>query len=130
MTLREARTQRMASARAERKEAILKFLDVVQQAEGFQESVYVAGAPLDKEQAGKLMHQIWLAQKHMDLVCSLPVRDSALEFARTLNGCEPAGDRTVSVDSSGPSWRLMTLARLLSHVRRQPAGRIRLVAWR
>jgi hypothetical protein len=84
-TVRQAQAERSALMRTERKEAIVRFLEIVQQVERFEENLYITGAGRDGPQAAELTHKLWLAQKYIDLICSAQLREPTLRFAGALN---------------------------------------------
>lgn len=74
----------LVAQRAERKEAILAFLEVCQRVERAAERRFQEG---DRyiEGSAELTHQMWFHQKVLDLVSSPQVRESALRFSQRLN---------------------------------------------
>jgi hypothetical protein len=81
---RQARAERAAARRAERKEAIVRFLDVAQDVEKLAEDIY-NGFTDRKAADGRLTHQLWLAQKIVDLMCSEQLRKPTFEFTQLLH---------------------------------------------
>ncbi|MGY0231339.1 hypothetical protein [Longispora urticae] len=82
-TKKQARANAAAALRAERKEAILAFLDIVQRVERVAERRYqndnrfVEGSP-------DLTHEMWYRQKCIDIVGSRELRGPAYELADRL----------------------------------------------
>jgi hypothetical protein len=93
-TKKQADATAVAAARAERKEAILAFLDICQRVERAAEHRYqndnkfVEGSP-------ELTHEMWFRQKCLELVAGSPVRSTAFQYADRLMaaayGRVPAG---------------------------------------
>jgi len=81
---RKARAERAAARRAERKEAIVRFLDIAQDVERLAEDVH-HGITDRKAADGQLTHRLWLAQKIVDLVCSEQLRQPTFKFTQLLH---------------------------------------------
>jgi hypothetical protein len=78
--------QRAAQTRAERKEAILSFLDVVQRVEQVVDARRHGrvGTP-DDAATDDLLHSLWLAKKSLELVCSFELASIAHKYTTTIH---------------------------------------------
>lgn len=80
------RDERASALRLERKEAMLAYLAAVQPLE-----VELENRALDGDDDRRLsrlqplMHQIWLLQKQIDLICDGEVRESCFDFTHRLH---------------------------------------------
>jgi hypothetical protein len=83
VTARAAEAQRADALRAERKETILHFLAVVQDAESIAER-WRSDGHRDRDEALSTTHRLWLAQKELDIVCSERLREPAFVLTRSL----------------------------------------------
>jgi hypothetical protein len=81
-TGRQARRDRLASIRQERKEAILKLLEIAQQVERLAEDRYFRRPVKNPEES---THRMWVLQKSLDLVATAPLHHAALNYAIRLN---------------------------------------------
>jgi hypothetical protein len=82
--------QRTAALRAERKEAIARFLDAVQRVEQEIDNRR-RGRPAEAE-IGDLVHAMWLAKKLLELVSGADTANAAHFYAKALHG-QLSGDR-------------------------------------
>lgn len=79
--------QRADAQRAERKEAILRFLSAAEEIETLRARVaYDEHQPADADVAD-LTHALWLAKKLIELVCSAEVAQVAQEYTKELDRC-------------------------------------------
>lgn len=79
------RAERVAALYVERKQAILDFLEAVQDLERHLEDRPQRGPHNDDSQGKTLMHRVWLRQKLLDLVCADGLRQPADAFAHGLH---------------------------------------------
>jgi hypothetical protein len=80
---RQAATERAQALRAERKDAILRFLAVAQEAESIAERWQNHGER-EQTEALAVTHRVWQAQKELKIVCSQQLREPAFLFTRSL----------------------------------------------
>lgn len=86
LTNRVAKKSRGAALRAERKEAIVAFLDVAQGVEQAAEQRYLYGELPDD--AASRIHQMWFRQKCIQLVCTSGTNNKAIDFGNKMKyGC-------------------------------------------
>lgn len=76
--------QRAAAARAERKEAIVAFLDAVQRVEQVVDD-RMHRVPPDDASVHDLLHALWLSKKLLELVCSFGLASVAHKYTSTLH---------------------------------------------
>jgi hypothetical protein len=74
----QAEAAAKASARAERKEAIMTFLQAAQAVEHAAEQRYESGNLPESFTAS--MHNLWFEQKRLELICSTALNDKALSY--------------------------------------------------
>jgi hypothetical protein len=75
-TKKQARAAADARLRAERKEAILSFLDACQNVEAAAEDLYLEH-DRDELAIPALTHKMWLQQKYLDIICGPTLRNRA-----------------------------------------------------
>jgi hypothetical protein len=83
-TKKQARAGAVARLRAERKEAILSFLDACQRVEAAAEDLYLKH-DRDEMTIPALTHKMWLQQKYIDIICGRTLRDRAFLLAERLH---------------------------------------------
>ncbi|MFI7345286.1 hypothetical protein ACIBSR_03280 [Streptomyces sp. NPDC049936] len=76
----QARMERLASLRAERKEAVREFLEAAQLVEHLAERRF-RNEDLDWTEAASATHRMWYLQKCIDLVCSPVLREATESYA-------------------------------------------------
>jgi hypothetical protein len=81
---REAKIQRAAVLRAERKAAIVDFLDAAQRVEHLLDRTQ-RGGQADEQEAGELMHRLWLTYKCAEIVCSVATAQKAQDYTLQLH---------------------------------------------
>jgi len=87
--------QRAAETRAERKEAIVGFLDAVQRVEQVVDDRMHGRSPTAA--VDDLLHSLWLSKKLLELVCSFDLASAAHRYTSTLH------DLAQSPSIAGPS---------------------------
>jgi K+-sensing histidine kinase KdpD len=86
LTNRVAKKSRAAALRAERKEAIVAFLDVAQSVEQAAEQRYL-NKDLPDDTTSRT-HQMWFRQKCIELVCTSAMNEKTIEYADQMSdGC-------------------------------------------
>ena len=83
--VRRERRERVTAERAERKETILAFLSAVQTVELLLDRS-TGGRPLADDDAWDHLHDLWLAKKSCELVCSADLAQAAHDYTLTLHG--------------------------------------------
>ncbi|MFD0059217.1 hypothetical protein ACFVHR_36460 [Streptomyces sp. NPDC127168] len=76
----QARLERLASLRSERKESVREFLEAAQLVEHLAERRFRNG-DLDRAEAESATHRMWYLQKCIDLVCSPVLREATESYA-------------------------------------------------
>ncbi|MEV6152571.1 hypothetical protein AB0L53_19705 [Nonomuraea sp. NPDC052129] len=76
---------RLAAMRAERKAAILSFLDAAQRIELILDKQPVFKDRLDENTAQEDLHKLWLAKKSVELVCSPELAQCAHDYTSALH---------------------------------------------
>jgi predicted transcriptional regulator len=84
LSQREAAARRTSDQRAERKAAIVEFLDAAQRVEHLLDRVD-RGGEQDEHEAGELMHRLWLSYKCAEIICSAALGQTAQEYSRELH---------------------------------------------
>jgi hypothetical protein len=83
-TKKQARAAADARLRAERKEAILAFLDACQKVEAAAEDLYQKH-DRDEATVPALTHYMWLQQKYVDIICGPMLRNTAFLLTERLH---------------------------------------------
>lgn len=73
----EAGANRLMALRLELKDAVHAFLQAAQEAESLAQKIHIGGVRDDAE-AYAVVHQLWLAQRTLDLVCTDQLRGPAI----------------------------------------------------
>jgi L-lactate utilization protein LutC len=84
-TRTEAQAARTLAYRAERKAAILEFLEVTQHVERIVAKVHAEHKSRDHDEATRVTDQLWLKQKQLELIASKPLCIATFEFTERLN---------------------------------------------
>jgi hypothetical protein len=84
LSQREAAARRASDQRAERKAAIVDFLDAAQRVEHLLDRID-HGAAQDEHESGELMHRLWLSYKCAEITCSPTLGQKGQEYSRELH---------------------------------------------
>ncbi|MEU5867248.1 hypothetical protein ABZ815_39165 [Nonomuraea sp. NPDC047529] len=102
----------LTTMRAERKAAILSFLDAAQRIELILDSRSVSKNQSDEIAAHEDLHKLWLAKKTVELVCSSELAQCAHSYTQVLHVTLRDSDRFLDSDARRQSrYSMMESAR-------------------